>query len=58
MDPDLDLTLDLAPDPVVFISDLKDGNYNFLIKFFANYFLKLHLHHFLKIKSYKEGTKH
>jgi hypothetical protein len=26
--------------------------------FFADYFLKLHLHHFSKIKSHKEVTKH
>jgi hypothetical protein len=29
----------------------------FLKSFVAYYFLKLNLHHFLKKKSYKEGTK-
>jgi hypothetical protein len=43
--------LDPAPDPAIFVSDIQDG------KFFAYYFLKLHLHHFSKIKSHKEVTK-
>jgi hypothetical protein len=38
------------PDLVIFDSDLQDG-------FFAYYFLKVHLHHFSKIKSHKEVTK-
>ncbi len=32
-------------------------NYYFFKRFFASYFSKLHLHHFLKIKSHKEVTK-
>jgi hypothetical protein len=31
--------------------------YDFFPNFFAHYFLKLHLHHFFKIKSNKEVTK-
>jgi hypothetical protein len=47
MNPDPDL------DPAIFVSDLQDVNKNF----FANYFLKVHFHHFSKIKSHKEVTK-
>ncbi len=36
-----------------FVSDLQDANKSY----FAYYFLKVHLHHFLMIKSRKEVTK-
>ncbi len=42
---------DPAPDPAIFVSDLQDGN------FFAYYFLKVHLHHFSKIKRHKKSHK-
>ncbi len=45
-DPDADL------DPAVFVSDLQDVN--IFSQFFAYYFLKVHLHHFSKIKSPKK----
>jgi hypothetical protein len=54
MDPDAD------PDPAIFVIDLRDANKLtvFLKKvFFADYFLKVHLHIFSKIKSPKEVTK-
>jgi hypothetical protein len=47
MDPDLD------PDPAIFIIDLQDANKKLIS---AYYFLKVHLHHFSKIKSQKEVT--
>jgi hypothetical protein len=47
MDPDADLH------PAILVSDIQDINK----KFFAYYFLKAHLHHFLKIKSHTEVTK-
>ncbi len=54
-DPDAD------PDPVIFVSDLQDVNRKLFI--FSKFFLltvllmKVHLHHFSKIKSHKEVTK-
>jgi hypothetical protein len=47
----------LDPDPSIFVIDLQDaGNKTkFLTIFSAYYFLKLHLHHFSKIKSEKES---
>jgi hypothetical protein len=44
-----------APDPAVFVIDLQDANKKLF--FSAYYFLKVHLHHFSKIKSHKEVTK-
>ncbi len=47
-------------DPAIFVSDLQDINNNKIFKFiFSYYFLKvrLHLHHFSKIKNHKEVTK-
>jgi hypothetical protein len=49
MDPDTDPDTD--PDPA--ISDLQHVNNILLIR----YFLKVHFHHFSKIKSHKEVTK-
>ncbi len=48
---------DPTPDPApgIFVSDLQDVNKK--LGFFAYYLLKLHLHHFSKIKSHKEVTK-
>ncbi len=40
------------PDPAILVSDLQG-----IKSFFANYFLKVHLHHFSKIKGHKEVTK-
>ena len=55
MDPDPDA------DPAIFVIDLKDANKKIIYnkKFFhlLPYFLKVHLHHFSKIKSQKEVTK-
>jgi hypothetical protein len=52
MDPDLDAD----PDPATFVIDLQEANKKliFLKSFSAYYFLKVHLHHFSKIKSPKE----
>jgi hypothetical protein len=49
MDPDLD--------PSIFVIDLQDANTKLFFKtiFSAYYFLKVHLHHFSKIKSQKES---
>jgi hypothetical protein len=44
MGPDSDPDAD--PDPAIFVSDL-----------FAYFILKVHLHHFSKIKSHKKVTK-
>jgi hypothetical protein len=47
------------PDPAIFVIDIQDANKKLI--FFesssAYYFLKVHLHHFSKIKSAKEVTK-
>jgi hypothetical protein len=48
---------DPHPDPAIFITDLQDANKKLFKSFIAFYFLKEHLHHFLKIKSPKEVTK-
>jgi hypothetical protein len=52
MDPDSDL------DPAIFVIDLQEANKKQIFKksFSAYYFLKVHLHHFSKIKSQKEVT--
>jgi hypothetical protein len=47
---------DSVPDPAIFVIDLQDANNknNFLLKSFsAYYFLKVHLHHFSKLKGHK-----
>ncbi len=45
------------PDPAIFVTDLQEANKKqFFMKFFcllSTYFLKIHLHHFSKIKSPK-----
>jgi hypothetical protein len=38
----------LDPDPAIFVTDIQDANIP------AYYLLKVHLHHFSKIKSQKE----
>ncbi len=54
MDPDLDLD----PDPAIFVIDLQVANKKLIFKkVICLYFLKVHLHHFSKIKSPKEVTK-
>jgi hypothetical protein len=57
MDPDSNP--DSAPDPANFVTDLQDANKtDFFKESFSVYsFLKVHLHHFSKIKSQKEVTK-
>jgi hypothetical protein len=47
----------MDPDPAIFVIDLQDASKNkFFYKIFsAYYFLKVHLHHFSKIKSQKES---
>ncbi len=40
------------PDPVIFVLDIQDAKKNyFFLSFSAHYFLKVHLHHFYKIKN-------
>jgi hypothetical protein len=45
------------PDPAIFLIDLQDSSKKLIFNkiFSAYYFLKLHLHHFAKIKSQKES---
>jgi hypothetical protein len=46
------------PETAIFVIDLQDANKKLTEKSYsANYFLKVHLHHFSKIKSPKEVTK-
>jgi hypothetical protein len=49
--------MDPDPDPAIFVIDLQDASkkqiFNTIIS--AYYFLKVHLHHFSKIKSQKES---
>jgi hypothetical protein len=43
--------MDLAPGPAIFVIDLEDANKKlYFSTFSAYYFLRVHLHHFLKIK--------
>jgi hypothetical protein len=53
MDPDSDQD----PDPAIFVIDLQDASKKqvFNTIFSAYYFLKVHLHHFSKIKRQKES---
>jgi hypothetical protein len=54
----MDTDLDSYPDLAIFFIDLQDANkINLKKSFSAYYFLKVHLHHFSKIKSPKEITK-
>jgi hypothetical protein len=57
MDPDPDSDAD--PGPAIFVIDLQDANRKLIFckSFSAYYFLKIHFHHFSKIKSQKEVTK-
>jgi hypothetical protein len=50
---------DLYQDPAIFVIDLQDANKKLILfkGFSAYYFLKVHLHHFSKIKSQKEVPK-
>jgi hypothetical protein len=45
------------PDPAIFVIDLQDASKKLIFNtiFSAFYFLKVHLHHFSKIKSQKES---
>jgi hypothetical protein len=54
VDPDPDS--DPVPDPAFFVIDLQDASKKLIFNtiFSAYYFLKVHLHHFSKIKSQKE----
>jgi hypothetical protein len=47
----------MDPDPSIFVIDLQDASKKIILNkiFSAYYFLKLHLHHFSKIKSQKES---
>ncbi len=53
MDPDAD------PDPAIFVIDLQDANKKqfFFKKLSAYYSLKVHLHHFSKIKKVKKKSQ-
>ncbi len=54
----MDSDPDSDPDPVIFVIHLQDANHKlFFFKFSAYYFMKVHLHHFSKIKSQKEVIK-
>jgi hypothetical protein len=55
MDPDPDR----FPGPPILVSNLQGANKKLIFKksFSAQYFLKVHLHHFSKIKSQKEVTE-
>jgi hypothetical protein len=54
----MDLDADADPDPAIFFIELQDANEKLILKSIsAYYFLKVHLHHFSKIKSQKEVTK-
>jgi len=44
------------PDPAISVSDLQDGTQKCLFDYYR-YFIKLHLHHFSKIRNYEEVTK-
>jgi hypothetical protein len=47
------------PDPAIFVIDLQDANKKLIFEksFYAYNLLKIHLHHFSKIKSQKEVTR-
>jgi hypothetical protein len=48
---------DLDPDPALFVCGLQDVNekYFFISKFYAYYFMKVHLHHSSQIKVIKKS---
>jgi len=48
----MSLTNDPDPDPAIFVIELQDDSKKII--FSGCYFLKVHLHHFSKIKSQKE----
>ncbi len=47
--------MDPDTDPTIFVIDFQDVNKKRIKKNSAYYFLKVHLHYFLKIKSQKES---
>jgi hypothetical protein len=48
----------MDPDPAIFFIDIQDADKKLTKKgFLLIYFLKVHFHHFSKIKSQKEVTK-
>jgi hypothetical protein len=52
--------MDPAPVPAIFVIDLQARRQQktiFLLRFSAFYFLKVHLHHFTKMKIHIEVTK-
>jgi hypothetical protein len=57
MDPDPVRIRILDPDPAIFVIDLQDASKKLIFNtiFSAYYFLKVHLHHFSKVKSQKES---
>jgi hypothetical protein len=46
--------MDPDPDPAIFVTDLQAASQKLIFNT-VYYFLKVHLHHFLKIKSQKES---
>jgi len=52
--------MDPDPDPAIFVNALQDSikKLIFNTNFSAYYFLKVHLHHFAKIKKSKISHKH
>jgi hypothetical protein len=55
----VDADADTDADPAIFVIDLQDAQkINLIKKFFCFLLLKVHLHHFSKIRSHKAiGTK-
>jgi hypothetical protein len=53
----MDRDPDSGPDPAIFVIDLEDANKKKIFLFNFLLLLKVHLHHFSKIKSQKEVTK-
>jgi hypothetical protein len=54
-DPRIFLLMDTYPGLAIFVSDLRDVNKYFFSKFFCLLRLKVHLHHFSKIKVIKKS---
>ncbi len=52
--------MDPDQDPAIFVINLQDANKNYFKKISAYSFLKVHLHHFSKIKvnRFQEAQKH
>jgi hypothetical protein len=51
------VNIDSDPDPAIFVIELQDANKKIFVKksFSAYYFLKVHLHHYSKTKTFGSG---